>query len=490
MKFSAQCAMVSILSMLAAVVLSGCLRQPEEGPGGLNQGDFEKISANGFDVVDQVQDQNDYPWSMEYYVPDGANGKGFLYVGTWNRVQQWKGFQPDRQPVFPEIRRYRPDVSSTTWERVLDTRNLTMDDHNRPHGFRSMKAYRNKSDGKQYLYAGGRGDTTSLWRSETGEPGTWEEFWVADQVGSIRGMTIHKGLLYMSFYNDYAMVDKAAGESNAAKAPEDESSSVIILATDGARVWTVLDNGFGNPYNVGIFTLQSFNGWLYAGTHNPRQGAQVWKLEGPDPAAAPVQVVDGGGPRWMNESFLTMYVWQDHLYVGAQASFIMRFVLGGLKAADLLRIDTQDHWEAVTGPDSIGGEKSGFGERGNAYMWSMCEHDGWFYVGTYDIMPGLSYMLTHPRYFFGMMGIQLKSAEPEEKVLAMTAAELVAWRANAGADLYKTQDGKKWYCVNADGFGNHNNYGIRTMESAEGQLFLGLANPYDGLEMWASKPAQ
>jgi len=105
-------------------------------------------------------------------------------------------------------------------------------------------------------------------------------------VGSIRGLAVHKDLLYMSFYNDYSMVDK-----------DSEASPANILATDGERVWEVLQDGFGNKHNVGIFTIESFNGWLYAGTHNPLQGAQVWKLEGPDPAAPPVQIVSGGGPR-------------------------------------------------------------------------------------------------------------------------------------------------------------------------------------------------
>jgi hypothetical protein len=472
---------------IGVICASGCLRQPEKGPGGLNKGDFQKICENGFDVVDQAQDHNDYPWSMEYYLPDGkAPEEGFVYVGTWNRVQQWKGFQPDKQPVFPEIRRYRPDVSPEFWQRVLDTRDLNLDDHGRPQGFRSMKSYRNKSDGKLYLYAGGRGDSTSLWRSPTGEPGTWEQFWGEDQVGSIRGMAVHNGLLYMSYYNDYAMVDKVAGEGITKKG---DAPSAIILATDGASVWTVMDNGFGNKNNVGIFTVESFNGWLYAGTHNPLQGAEVWKLEGPDPAAAPVKVIEHGGPRWLNEAFMTMYVWQDHLYAGSQASFIMRMILGGLKPADLLRIDTADHWEAVAGPDSIGGEKSGFGERSNAYIWSLCAHDGWLYAGTYDIMPGLNYMFSHPRYLLGMMGLAAKSTDPQEKLFLLTSLELAAWKSNYGGDLYKTQDGKKWYCVTVDGFGNHNNYGLRTMKSAFGRLFIGLANPYDGLEVWASKAA-
>ncbi len=448
---------------------AGCLRSPEEAPGGLAEGDFTQVALNGFDPADQAQDHNDYPWSMEFFKADGSAGEGHLYVGTWNRVQQYKGFQ-DHQPVYPEIRRYRPDLGPTQWETVLDTRDFDLSDADRPHGFRIMKTYRNQSDGKLFLYAGGRGDTTSIWRSETGEPGSWTQFWKANREGSIRGMTIHNGLLYLSFYNDYEMVSKA------------DAAESLIFATDGTEVWDVLDNAFGNKRNVGIFTIESFNNWLYVGTHNPLQGAELWKMEGPDPTAAPVQIMKHGGPRWMNESVLTMQVWNDHLYIGTQASFLGRMI-GGLHPADLLRLDKEDHLEVVVGPHSIGGEKSGFGEGGNAYMWSMCAHDGWFYVGTYDIVPGLTYMLTHPRYILGMMGIG-KKATSEAKCLTMI--DLIRLRPNKGGDLYKTQDGKTWYCVMTDGMGNPNSYGVRTMASANGRLFLGMANPYEGLEVWAS----
>lgn len=477
MRYVAGCAVV-FCSLLA-----GCgMRSPETGPGGLNLGDFVQVAPNGFDAVDQALDNNDYPWAMAYYRPDGAQNDGYVYVGTWNRVQQWKGFQGDLQPVYPEIRRYRPDQSPATWERVLDTRDLGLSDYERPHGFRSMKVYRNQSDDKQYLYAGGRGETTTLWRSETGEPGTWERFWSLDREGSIRGMAVHKGLLYMSFYNDYAMVSKNALAGEPSAEPKADDKSAIILATDGEDVWTVMDDGFGNESNVGIFTLESFNGWLYAGTHNPLQGAEVWKLEGPDPGAPAKRVMRHGGPRWMNEAAMTMYVFQDHLYVGMQASFIMRMI-GGLKGADLVRFDAQDHMETIAGPRSVGGEKTGFGEDGNAYIWSMCEHDGWFYVGTYDIVTGLTYMITHPEFILGMMGIGLKEQSVSSKCL--TLIETAYLQPNSGGDLYKSQDGVHWYCVTTDGFGNHNNYGFRTLVSANGHLFAGLSNPYDGLEVWA-----
>jgi len=106
------------LSWMAMVVCcaaaAGCMRSPEQAPGGLAAEDFEQVALNGFDPEDQALDFNDYPWSMEYYAPEGKQGQGYVYVGTWNRVQQWKGFQ-EHLPVYPEIRRYRPDISATTW---------------------------------------------------------------------------------------------------------------------------------------------------------------------------------------------------------------------------------------------------------------------------------------------------------------------------------------------------------------------------------------
>ena len=100
-------------------------------------------------------------------------------------------------------------------------------------------------------------------------------------------------------------------------------------------------------------------------------------------------------------------------------------------------------------------------------------------------MPGLSYMLTHPGFILGIMGIDCKAETSEDKLLLLSSIEMLFWRKNFGADLYKTRDGVTWYAVNLNGFGNPDNYGVRTMMSSGGQLILGLSNPYDGLEMWA-----
>ena len=59
-------------------------------------------------------------------------------------------------------------------------------------------------------------------------------------------------------------------------------------------------------------------------------------------------------------------------------------------------------------------------------------------------------------------------------------------RMHAGFDLFKTQDGVTWLPVTIDGLGDAGNYGARTMQSVGDSLYLGTANPFEGLEVWCA----
>ena len=52
---------------------------------GFTRFDFVLVNENGFDAYDNAVDLNNYPWAMEYFVPDGAD-EGYLYVGTGNNI--------------------------------------------------------------------------------------------------------------------------------------------------------------------------------------------------------------------------------------------------------------------------------------------------------------------------------------------------------------------------------------------------------------------
>jgi hypothetical protein len=56
----------------------------------------------------------------------------------------------------------------------------------------------------------------------------------------------------------------------------------------------------------------------------------------------------------------------------------------------------------------------------------------------------------------------------------------------AGADLWVTQDGATWNSVTLNGFGDKYNYGVRTILATDDDLFVGMANPFYGAEVWKS----
>jgi hypothetical protein len=432
--------------------------------GGLEASDFELVSLNGFDPEDNARDKNDYAWAMEYFQPDGAD-RGYLYVGSGNDLVglmfQGMSAMVGGGPLGtvnvnpPEIRRFRDDIFPLAWQRVFDYRDVEQEGSFSTIGFRHMRAYRARSDGKNYLYAATFGAEASVWRTSTGEPGSWEKVWTTGEVGSVRHMEVHNGVMYLALANDAPIGEQLAK----------------IYATDGAQFWPVVEDGFGNTNNVGMMSLISWNGWLYAGTSNTAEGYEIWKLDGPN-GSGPTLVVGAGGPSSTNESAITPCVFQDRLYWGAMI-YMHNNVLKGLKAADMIRLDANDQWETVVGPNSISGMGSGFNHWPNSYIWSMCEYDGWLYAGTFDQGGNL---INLPETITNMLGgTNAREANTGEAVV------------RAGADLYKSPDGVTWYAVTLDGFGDVGNYGVRTMKAQDGYLYIGTANPYDGLEIWRGR---
>lgn len=438
---------------------------------------FIKISVNGFDRHDHARDKNDYPWSMRYFQPDETEA-GHVYVGTGNNFDGLGryGLDPaafEAIPFLPaEIRRYRPDLGLMHWETVLDTRDFDGDGPFETNGFRGLVPYRAQSDGVLYLYAGTFGADASLWRSASGERGTWEKVFSIGREGSIRGMAVHNGILYFSTtILDLLDDDESFG-----------SAEGVIYAHDGATTRELITNGFGSENNLETIVLHPFNGWVYAGTRNRNDGYEVWKFAGPGvPEGMSVPVVTGGGPDPRNESAGTMGIFQDRLYVG---SLIFGGLINGLRAtkgADLIRIDADDSWETVVGVNSVGGTPSGFGTKRNAYIWSLIEHDGVFYAGTWDdsiiIVAGLA---SADDFLLGELAVD----ESTSSVGLSPFNPLL----KAGGDLFRSADGVSWENVFRDGLGEADNYGVRNMVTAEGSLFLGFANPGTGLTIWRSVP--
>jgi len=452
--------------------MSGCgAPAPFDAPAG-----FTAISEPGFESADNAADRNDYPWEMTYFKPDGRE-VGHIYVGTGNAVMDGIlgrifGWPTESFWRPPEIRRYQADNGTQDWERVLDFRAVESGPPWQTTGVRALLPYRVPSTGETYLYAGTFGTRPTLWRSRTGDPGTWEAVWSNATEGSIRALAVHSDILYIAVTHEY-LEPQVAGE---------------IHATDGRTVWPVMTDGFGTADNAGVFALASFSGWLYAGTINRNQGFEVWKLAGPDGRADPVRIVANGGTSRSQQAVGEMRVFQERLYV--TALIFMNLNYDGfdplLRAADMLRIDALDHVEVVVGPGSVGGVPSGFGHLHNAYLWCLEEHHGKLYCGTWN---ATSFVPVTDRYWGRIqatlnerVGVPLFfGPSPFSGFLESGQFDYLT---RNGARLYASDDGVSWHEVFRDGLGNPRNYGVRNMVSTGDTLYIGIANIDDGLQIW------
>ena len=467
-----------LMFVCSGVGLSASLRRTQRLPHYVSQVgahlNFEQVASPGFDEAGQAR-LSDSAWSMHYFRADG-DSTGYLYVGTDNNILglTMAVLQERKQEVVrpvqpPQIRRYRPDLGPDVWEVVLDYANH----EDLPYlneGFRSMAVYRSKVDGHTYLYAGTMAaQTPSVWRTATGGPGSWEKIFTfrdepEGQFGSVRSLVPHEdGLLYMAVTPSGDIISGALGQ---------------IWATDGVNFTPVVTDGFGNPENIGISTLASFSGCLYAGTYNPT-GYEVWKLRCvSEPDVAPHPVIQGGTGHGRSEAALSMHAFQGQLYVGTGIPLGFNpLTKHGPRGCDLVRIKPDGVWEVVVGPkrsQPLSGYRAGFGWRLNAYCWYNQEHDGHLYLGTWDMSRIIDFL-----------GKDAETvARPFKPLLNLLSPRPQGWGSPMGGDLYRSADGIHWEPVFLNGLGHPDNHGIRTLESTPMGLFVGTENPFSRLEVW------
>ncbi|MFH0954127.1 MAG: hypothetical protein V1873_07340 [Verrucomicrobiota bacterium] len=435
----------------------------------------------GATTPDTPSDMPQAPFLQEFLTntPLGVVVKDPLALAAWNAVAR------------AEIWRYRAGA----WTRVYQARmvpSYLLDTNGaRPYltseatGFRSMTTYRDRF-GRTALYAfsGGYnfalpGTAFLIYRSLEGTNWTG----IRTQVGmgpESRASAVHNSKLYVG-----------AGKSVV--------STPSVWCTDdptNTATWRkVFDLGPIDTNNTAVISLCSFNNRLYAGTEN-RRGFQVWASKVADPTGNVhwVRVVtDGAGDRY-NSWAGTMKDFKGYLYVGSM-SFPYLNGYEDLKGFDLIRIAANNSWQLIVGDmfpvDSPGGFPfrfaasgygSGFNNVMNWYCWSLEVYNGTLYLGSFDASVFLRYLDT----------LSGGSGPLDQMVFILenlpTALLLTMNDAVPGADLWKSTDGVRWSSFTQSGFGNEENYGMRTLKSTASRMYVGTANPFEGCEVWTIPP--
>jgi hypothetical protein len=501
---------------------------------GYDREDFAKIAEGGFG--DPI---NNYSWSMTYF-------NGDLYVGTGRNVPYMVGqllkatgfIPPDfkfeyithpREPI--QSQEWAEDMRAeiwrhSSWEQVYQSPVLQLEEHTfvpGEWGFRQMVTFTDRTGEEAIYAASGGGFLPGRLLLKSTDGNTWEQVVTPPEMGAdSRAMVVHNGKLYIG--TGGTLLSGGEAEVWASDCP-----STVIDNWELVADFTLDDVG-----NSSVVSLESFNGYLYAGTQNLESGYQVFRSNAQAPNHPQLgqwtRIVEYGGGDMMNYWAGTMEVFNNKLYVGSMS---LPLVMDGPvkpgppKGFELIRINPDDSWELVIGdyvpwippagptfrlPRS--GWPGGFGNFLNFYCWSLQEDNGVLYLGTFDASSFLRFLpveelaelidLTPEQQaqivaaleqVIGLLeglGISEDYIEPFRRLLEAFESDPIDWEAVwqvftdgrfAGGDLWKTEDGVWWKPVTLNGFDNPDNYGVRNMIHVN-PLVVGMANPFQGCEVW------
>jgi len=216
----------------------------------------------------------------------------------------------------------------------------------------------------------------------------------------------------------------------------DSADNVYVTDRDNHRVqkfslgypgWMQRNiNGFGERQNVGVSTLATFAGQLYAGLWNQGSGgAQLWRMDG---SGTWSPMTTNGFGHTYNVAVDHLLEFNGNLYAGTWAD--------ATNGGELYRSGDGSVWTRVV--------SAGFGDPTNAEVFRLAVFNNQLYASTWS--------------YDGGHGAEI-------------------WRSSSG-------DAGGWSRVVPNGFGSADNVGF-TFAALDGQLYAGSSNASGG-EIWRS----
>jgi hypothetical protein len=308
--------------------------------------------------------------------------------------------------------------------------------------------------------------------------------------------------------------------------------SVILLAAGVARAmpdWEQANsNGFGDPQAGEVTAVEAFNGYLYAGIHNPidpeplYDGARIFRSSDGVTWTAVTQPGFGNSHDVAPPAILDFVVFNNRLYAST----------GRGNAAQIWRSLNGTIWAPMT--------VTGFSDPDNVDIASLTVYEGMIYAGVRNEVTGAQIW----RSFSGDNNTWTKVApaapgttdatitglaEFKGELYAAVQSELPArvWRSHGGAPgtwttlvddgfgdpdtiwtggmspfagslyvgagneatgalLYRTDDGATWTQAMTPGFGDPNNRQVDLVYVFQNKLYVGVSNSVTGIEIWRS----
>ena len=237
-------------------------------------------------------------------------------------------------------------------------------------------------------------------------------------------------------------------------------------------------NGFGDPYNQGIFGLEVFNDHLYATSGNWIIGAQVWRLEINGSWVAVSEPGFGSSYANKNRTIPDMTVFSGNLYAGT--------AWGGF-AGQVWRSPNGATWNLVA--------NNGFGNSNNLGVAPFGTFKGFIYAGTIFDSNGTN-GLEIWRSATGSPGdwhnVVSGGKGNTNNYLATSFTEFGDYfyaaieNMHDGVEIWRTDDGSTWTTVSSGGFGDADNTQTGGMTIYNGYLYVGTRNDVTGAQLFRS----
>lgn len=234
-------------------------------------------------------------------------------------------------------------------------------------------------------------------------------------------------------------------------------------------------NGFGEPSNSGVSTLEIFNGQMYAGASNWNTGGQIWRTD--DASTWTTVGNNGSGSLYLNDNaaFGDMIVFNGQLYAG---------VGWGGGAARI--------WRSANGADWTPVESDGFGDTDNEMLAPFTVFNNQLYVSAQNRTDGLEIWRSSTGDTGSWSRVVTGGNGNANNFGATGFIEFNGYlyagveNENDGAEVWRTNDGATWSQVNANGFGDADNTQTGGLATQDGYLYVGTRDDTTGAQLWRS----
>lgn len=241
-------------------------------------------------------------------------------------------------------------------------------------------------------------------------------------------------------------------------------------------------NGFGDPQAGEVSAVEAFNGYLYAGTLNPSDpaqlidGAQILRSADGTDWTPVTQPGFGSSHDTRPPAILDLTIFKGYLYAST----------GRGNAAQIWRSADGTNWGRVV--------NAGFGDPDIVELTVMTEFGGWLYVGVSKQDSEAQIWRTYTGDGNLSSWTQVALGADPASVTGLVAFDSGLYAAvqsetDAPAQIWRSYGGP-WTAVVSNGFGNSQTRFTGGMAVFGGYLYAGAGNTVNGAQLWRSNDGE